>query len=210
MKTQIKQTIAKLSALAFVFAMVVSVAPKSSAIIDGPETVDVNAVVAASLQLQVDTGAITLNVDPDVQEGTNMTGGTASAGSITGGTVSDSTTTSVQTNDNDGYRLWIQLNGQTTTGSAVLDGAATSETIVAGDYSTENTFGYALTESGASTVDIFQPTATVIENLAGNDEAGLHEETNNHDETIFYYLNVDYTVPADTYQGTITYTASVL
>ena len=194
MKTQIKQTIAKLSALAFVFALVVGVAP-SNAEIDDTRTVDINAVVAASLQLQVDTGAVTINVDPDVNDGKNAN---------TGGVVTDSTTTSVQTNNQAGYELSIKLAGATNTGTAVLDSTTltTPVSINAGDYNSENTFGFALGTSTGTTVTPFTNTSDVI---AGSQHG---QATNNHDQTIYYYLNVDYTIPADTYAGTVTYTAS--
>lgn len=209
MKTQIKQTIAKLSALAFVFATVIAVAPQSEAETDAVREVQINAEVVASLQLQVDSGSVLLEVDPDVNEGTNMTGGTATAsGSITGGTIvpGDYTTTSVQTNNIDGYKLQIQLNGHSTTGSAVLDGAnvANTTTIPAGDFSTENTFGFALESNTGSNVTAFTNSATDI------DGSDYGQSTNNHDQDIYYYLNVDYTIPADTYQGKVTYTAVVL
>lgn len=193
MKTQIKQTIAKLSALAFIFSLVVVAAPADAAT-DDTRDVTINATVLASLQLEVNAANVDITVDPDVNGGTNATGGV----------VADSTTTTVNTNNQDGYKLTISLAGAQT-GAASLDAQnITGASIVAGNFADENTFGFALNTSTASTVTAFN---SVASNITG---AGLGAPTNGHNETIYYYLNVDYTTPADIYQGTVTYTAVAL
>lgn len=199
MKTQIKQTIAKLSALAFVFALIVWVAP-SQAAEDAEEAVEINAEVLLSLQLAVDENIVNIEVDPDVNSGSNLSGSTVVAGS--------STTTTVNTNNQAGYKLQIKLAGKDTPGEAVLDGSgATNSTkigSVSGATSVDNNFGFAYDDSGIAAVTEFKNDSTDIAT------SGLSTPTNGEDETIYYYLNVDYTIPADTYKGTVTYTAMAL
>jgi len=188
MKTQIKQTIAKLSALAFMFALVVGVTP-SDAADDNPDDNDVliNAKVLASLQLTVDADQVDIQVDPDVNSGSNMSGGV----------VTDKTTTTVSTNNLAGYQLQIQLNGTGTGNTSAISSTS-------GTTTTENNFGYALNDDTISNLKAFDSTAEEISGSAH------WNPTNGHDQDIYYYLNVNYTVPADTYQGTVTYTAVTL
>ncbi len=198
MKTQIKQTIAKLSALAFVFALVVGVAPRSDAETDDTREVQINAQVLASLQLEVDSGSVVIQVDPDVNDGSNMSGGI----------VTDKTTTTVNTNNLAGYKLQIQLEGQEVSTGAQLDGTGAGNDVAisstSGATTIENNFGFALNDPNITTVTKFENVAT---DIAGS---GLATPTNSDTEDIFYYLNVDYTVPADNYQGKVTYTAVTL
>lgn len=199
MKTEIKKTIAKLSAVALMLAMVVSVAPQSDAA-ETSENVQINAAVLATLNLAVDAATVNISVDPDVNNGTNMSGGV----------VSDSTTTEVSTNNFAGYKLQIKLAGAASTGSAVLDGQNTTDVITAGDFATENTFGFALNAANAATVDTFTSVNADIYELDNTTLSGLGTATNQDFETVYYYMNVDHTKAADTYQGTVTYTAMTL
>jgi len=161
MKTQIKQTIAKLSALAFMFALVVGVTP-SDAADDNPDDNDVliNAKVLASLQLTVDADQVDIQVDPDVNSGSNMSGGV----------VTDKTTTTVSTNNLAGYQLQIQLNGAEVNSSAQLDGTGTGNTSAisstSGTTTTENNFGYALNDDTISNLKAFDSTAEEISGSA--------------------------------------------
>lgn len=195
MKKEIKKTIAKLSTVALMFAMVVSVAPQSDAATDNIRTVDINAEVLSSLQLVVDADTVNITVDPDVNGGSNMSGGV----------VSDSTTTTVNTNNFAGYKLAIALAGAETKTGAVLDGSGTTASIATGDFASENTFSFALNNAAATG-------STTLFTYANADitGSGLGQSTNSNQETISYYLNVDYTTPADVYKGTVTYTAIAL
>ena len=199
MKTQIKQTIAKLSALAFVLSLAVGVVPSQAA---NPELVLINAEVLASLNLSVDANLVEITVDPDVNSGTNMSGGVITAG--------DSTTTTVSTNNFAGYKLQISLGGAEVSTGAQLDGSGTTASIAAGDFNTENTFGYALNTATGTTVDAFTNGSADIEYVGTAIKSGLGTSTNSDSETIYYYLNVDHTKAADTYKGTVTYTALTL
>lgn len=204
MKTQIKQTLAKLSALAFMFALVVGVAPQSSALVDATREVAINAEVVDSLQLEVDSGTVNIQVDPDVDAGQNWSG--------TGAVDATSTTqTTVNTNNEGGYKLQIKLVGATATGTAVLDGSGTTTNTIptfgtqTGARASENIFSYALNDDDATNTVQFTNASTDI-----YPQAGLTSATNSDTEDIYYYLNVDYTTESDTYKGTITYTAVTL
>lgn len=202
MKTEIKQSIAKLSAIAFLFALVVWVAPSSDAATDASRDVQINAEVLASLQLSVDAASVDIQVDPDVDSGQNWTAGS-------GVDATSQSVLTVSTNNDAGYNLSIELAGATATGSAVLDGSGTTTNTIpsfataTGSRTTENRFSYA-TGSGETTTRQFTSSTAVIPG------AGLGNETNSNSDTIYYYLNVDHTTPADTYKGTVTYTAATL
>jgi hypothetical protein len=161
------------------------------------QQVELNVDIAQSLQVSVDSGAVMLSVDPDVQLGQNWNG--------TGGVVSEKTDLTVKTNAQSGYSLLIKLAGRTATGSAVLDGTTnTGNSITSsnGDrVATENNFAFALASGSALTVTAFTNADTPISG------AGISNPTNSNTESIYYYLNVDYTTPSDVYQGTVTYTA---
>ena len=161
------------------------------------QQVQLNAQVDQSLQIAVDSGAVALQVDPDVQLGQNWTG--------TSGLVTEKSAVEVKTNANNGYSLMIKLAGNTATGSAVLDGSGTSANQITSStgnrVTTENNFAFKLTNSGSSTVDNFTNSSTTISG------AGLSSPTNANTDNVYYYLNVDYTTPSDDYKGTVTYTA---
>lgn len=154
-----------------------------------------NVEVPEALVLNVDTGSLTMSIDPDIQLGQNWVG--------TGATTYKSTLT-VSTNNAGGYHLDIALAGQTATGSAVLDGTTnTGNQLLTGDAkSVENRFGWALT-STAAVVNSFgtqsSPTATGV-NYANRIE--------NDSNSIYYFLNVDHEQQSDTYKGSIIYTAT--
>lgn len=138
-----------------------------------------------------------LEVDPDIDLGQNWTG--------TGGEVSEKTTIEVKTNAQNGYNLMISLSGNTATSSAVLDGQTLTGSQISsssGDRITnENNFAFALNASGSTTVTNFVNTPTQVIG------AGSSGATNSFIDYIYYYLNINYTTPADTYLGTVTYTA---
>ena len=161
------------------------------------QQVEINVDIEQSLQLAVDSGSVALSVDPDVQLGQNWDG--------TGGIVTEKTTLSVKTNALNGYSVLVQLAGNTATGSAVLDGATNtgnSITSTTGDrVATENNFSFAAGSGALTTGTAFTNSATT---MAG---VGDSAPTNLSTDDIFYYLNVDYTKPADVYRGTVTYTA---
>lgn len=161
------------------------------------QQIELNVNIDQSLQIEVDSGSVILNVDPDIDLGQNWVG--------TGGEVTEKTVVEVKTNAQNGYNLMIELSGNTATGSAVLDGetlTGSQITSTSGDRVTnENNFTFALNASGSTTVTNFVNTATQISG------AGSSGATNSYIDTIFYYLNIDYSTPADTYKGTITYTA---
>ncbi len=166
-------------------------------LVDPYQQVELNIDVQQSLQLSVDSGSVLLEVDPDVQLGQNWSG--------TGGAVSEQTEVTVKTNARSGYKLMLSLAGYTNSGSAVLDGTTnTGNTITSltGDrVSTENNFSFARGTGTLATGMAFSSTAT---ELIG---AGSSGPTNAFLDRIFYYLNIDYTTPSDTYKGTVTYTA---
>jgi len=145
----------------------------------------------------VDSGSVLLEVDPDVQLGQNWTG--------TGGAVSEKTEVEVKTNAQNGYNLMISLAGNTATGSAVLDGQTLTGSQISSTsgsrVTVENNFTFGLNTGSAATVTAFQSTATQVS------AAGSATATNSYIDNIFYYLNIDYTTPSDTYMGTVTYTA---
>jgi hypothetical protein len=161
------------------------------------EQVEVNVNIDQALQLSVDSGSVALSVDPDVQLGQNWIG--------TGGTVMENTAVEVKTNADGGYNLLISLAGNTATGSAVLDGQTLTGSQITSSsgnrVTAENNFSFALNSSGSTSVTEFQNSATQVSG------AGTVNPTNSWTDLIYYYLNVDYTTPADTYLGTVTYTA---
>lgn len=161
------------------------------------QQIEVSIDIQQSLQLSVDSGAVLLEVDPDVQYGQNWDG--------TGGLATEKTDVTVKTNAQLGYKLMISLVGNTATGSALLDGTMNTGnqiTSTNGDrVNTENNFSFA-TNSGSYVIgEAFTPDSTQIS------EAGLSTPTNQNTDEIYYYLNVDYSLPSDTYKGTVTYTA---
>ena len=161
------------------------------------QQVELNVDVQQSLQLSVNSGAVALSVDPDVQLGQNWVG--------TDGVVSEKTDVTVKTNAQSGYNLMISLAGRTATGSAVLDGTTNTGNVIAssnGDrVNVENNFSFAYASGSLATGTAFTNTPLLIDN------AGLSNPTNSNTESIYYFLNVDYTTPSDVYQGTVTYTA---
>ena len=99
----------------------------------------------------------------------------------------------------------ISLAGNTATGSAVLDGTTdTGNTITsttADRVNQENNFSFSTNTGTGTTGTQFTNTTTQISGV------GTNAPTNAFVDSIFYYLNIDYTTPSDTYQGTVTYTA---
>ena len=161
------------------------------------QQVELNIDVQQSLQLSVDSGAVLLSVDPDVQLGQNWDG--------TGGAVTEKTDVTVKTNAQSGYNLMISLAGNTATGSAVLDGTTNTGNQITSSsgnrVSVENNFSFAVNSGSTATGTAFTNSATQVSG------AGTSAPTNSFVDEIFYYLNIDYTTPSDTYQGTVTYTA---
>lgn len=158
------------------------------------QDVALNVNLQEALIISIDTGAIVLNLDPDVQFGQNWVG--------TGGAVTQKNTISVSTNNGGGYALYVSLSGNTATGSAVLDGLnGTGNQILTGDAkNTENRFGWALNDL-ASSVNPFGSASAPVSTGIGSSGRVENDENN-----IFYYLNLDYRQSSDIYRGTITYT----
>ena len=86
------------------------------------------------------------------------------------------------------------LDGETLTGSQIT---STTGNRVA----TENNFTLVANTSTSATVTAFTNSSTAVA------DTGDTGPTNNSVDDIYYYLNVDHTTPADTYKGTVTYTA---
>lgn len=160
------------------------------------QQVQLNAEIAQSIQIATNSGSVNIQVDPDTQLGQNWVG--------TDGLVSDKSEIEVKTNAFNGYSILVQLAGATSTGSAVLDGDEVNSQIASNSgerNTTENNFTFALNVADATNVLGFENTA---QSVIGS---GLGAPTNSHIDTFYYYLNVDHTLPQDTYRGTITYTA---
>lgn len=161
------------------------------------QQIEMTAEVQQSLQLSTNSGSINIQVDPDVQQGQNWVG--------TGGIVSDYSNLIVQTNANNGYNLQVKLSGFTATGTAVLDGSGTPANQITSTsgarLTNENNFSFALGNSGSTTTSQF---TNVSVQISG---AGLAGPTNQNIDSIYYYLNVDHTLPNDIYKGSVTYTA---
>ena len=119
--------------------------------------------------------------------------------------MTEKTDVTVMTNAESGYNLMISLAGNTATGSAVLDGTTdTGNTITsttADRVDEENNFTFALNSGSTGTGTNFLNTSTQVSG------AGTSAPTNSYLDSIYYFLNIDYTTPSDTYLGTVTYTA---
>lgn len=173
------------------------------ALVPHDNTVSISAHVAEALILSIDDTTINLSVDPSINDGRDF---------------SQKNTLAVSTNAADGYVIQARLQdvfGASGTGNARL--ANGSNYITSGDaVSTENRLGYIAYNSDASksqaqllaendteyfsNLDSNLKIADGVSNVAGT-------ITNSTVHTVYYGLNVDYTVAAGDYSGTITYTA---
>jgi hypothetical protein len=155
-------------------------------------TVAVDAVVAEALVLTIGDTTLNLLADPSVNNGQDLT---------------QSTILTISSNAYAGFMIQGALAD---TGSVAnqIKGATHAATINGTpDGNTDNYFRVASSASslgGGTTVanTAFAGTTTLYTSAAAG--AAL---TNSDTVTLNYDLNVDYTKPADTYQGTITYTA---
>lgn len=86
------------------------------------------------------------------------------------------------------------MDGTTNTGNQIIS--------IDGDrLVNENNFAFGVNSGSSANVTAFTNASKTVSG------AGLNVPTNANTDNIFYYLNVDYTTPADIYKGTVTYTA---
>ncbi len=171
-------------------------------------SIRVRATVAEALVLTIDDATVDLNVDPSVDSGEDY---------------SQKTILTAKTNANTGYKIQAKLAGAENPALAELDGtdAGNTAVITSGNAkSTENRFGYIAynsTENSKTKTELKAEgtpaafAAGTAANLAlyngtAND-VGYAGPTNSQTHTIYYAFNVDYLIPAGTYEGTITYVA---
>jgi len=170
-------------------------------------TVSVTATVAEALILTLGSTSVNLNVDPSVYDGEDF---------------SQKTVLTAKTNSVSGYKIKAKLSGAENASSAQLDGTDTGNTsaIASGNArTTENKLGYiaynadvtksqAQLESDATNAQTFAAgTVADLTLYTGSGNIEATAPTNEQDHTVYYALNVDYLIPAGTYEGTITYVA---
>jgi len=151
-------------------------------------TVDVEASVQEAIIMTVSDTSLNLAVDPSANNGED---------------ISQSTDFTINSNAAGGFVVRAAIN-------QALTGADYGDTIANATGGGENTFAYGATV-GANDHAFGAEANTFITDLVATD-AGARESINAHNigtfqDTIHYYLNVDYTTAADTYNATITYTA---
>lgn len=165
--------------------------------------VRVRAIIQPALVFTIDKTNIDITANPSVNDGENYT---------------QKSLLSVATNAVNGYTIYGMLEGKNTTANAQLDDGANA--IVAGDSSTvEKTFGYyawdgnqtkdaaTVKAAGGKAFDNNSAGSPSFKDVSGND-VGFNTFTNNHEHTVYYGVNVDYTIPSGEYEGLITYTAT--
>jgi len=148
------------------------------AIISNANTVTVTAVIDEALIMTISAAGINLRVDPSVNGGIDQT---------------QQSVLTVSTNAS-AYTIASAL---TNTNKLCLGGSCAANAQITTATSGENTFAFNTTALGAGTI-LF----------GANVVAGANGYTNSVAHTIYYDLDVDYTIKAGTYTGTITYTAS--
>lgn len=151
---------------------------------------DIYAVVTEALVLQINNGTIALTADPSVNNGEDT---------------NDYTVLNVASNALSGYKIYGKLDDGS--GNARLSFG--SNHIASG--TGENSLGFIATNAAYSSgysvsADTALSNSSTMLHSNGSD-IGYPNTTNNQNHTIYYDLNVDYTTPAGTYAGTITYTA---
>ena len=154
-------------------------------------TVSVEATVQEALNMKINDTSVNLPVDPS-----------ANAGVFTDAT----TTFNVSSNAANGFKIQAQINRP-------LTGVAHGDTIANTAGGAENTFAYDLTGGanskvfGTSAGDTGITDKTADEQGATTQTLGNTQKIGTFQDTVHYYVNVDYTTAADTYGATITYTA---
>lgn len=150
----------------------------------------INAVVTEALLMTINTPTIQLHVDPAVNNGED---------------ISQYTGITTVTNALNGYSIYGKLdngNGQARLGTG---------TAYIASGTTENTFGFEALNAAYASNHVVTPDTSFSNNSSvissHSSIIGFPNPTNAQEHTIYYDLNVDYTVPAGSYGGTITYTA---
>ncbi|MBU1089608.1 hypothetical protein KKF38_02340 [Patescibacteria group bacterium] len=159
-------------------AATTTVVETGTAMLSNDNSFSVTAVVDEALIMTIDAAAINLRVDPSVNAGIDQT---------------QSSTLTVSTNSVS-YTISSSL---TNTNKLCLDGTCAANAEITSATSGENTFAFNTTAAGAG------DTA-----FGSNVVTAANGYTNSTGHTIYYDLDVDYTIKAGTYTGTITYTAT--
>lgn len=152
--------------------------------------VSINAIVSEALIMTIHNNTVAFEIDPSVNNGEDK---------------SQYTLLTAASNALNGYHIYGSLDDGT--GTARLTNGTSYITSGTG----ENNFGFeaknATYSSGESVIPdaSFSNSATMLASNSTN--IGLTHPTNAQQHTIYYDLNVDYTTPAGSYSGVITYTA---
>ncbi len=168
------------------------------AVVSIDNTVSVTAIVTEALILTINDTTLNLNADPSVNSGQDTT---------------QNTILSLASNAYGGFVITASLADTGATANQLLganNGAALTSADIAGD----NYFKFTsttpaggdgnLSDGGiVSSITAFAGSTTVYTATGSGGDL-----VNDGDVTVAYDFNVDYTTPADTYAGTITYTAT--
>lgn len=202
-----------------------AVADTGYGIVNVANNVTINAVVDEALIMTINASNVLLTADPSVNSGIDY-----SQKSVLTVKTNAANGYAIQGKLNQGI-------GATSSAPALL-GAATLTTIGSGNpIATVNKFGYVAyngdgvgspangtttpvaaraqtdfaTDAGAFTA-FASSSASLVKAIVGGGSVapsvGLSAATNGNVHTVYYGLKVDYLTPADTYQGTVTYTAA--
>lgn len=167
-----------------------AVIDEGSALLSVDNTVAVTAEVLEAIIMTLDKNAINLQADP----------------AVNGGEVdsTESNTFSISSNAAGGFELQQEIDGALT--------GATHGATIANDNTpgAENIFAYNLDGSGEDSAFSTTAASTGITDLtatdAGSQTAVGGRNVGTFEDTVHYYLNIDFSTPADTYDGAITYT----
>ncbi len=189
-----------------------------SAVLSWANNVLVTVFVQPALLMSLDKTSIDITANPSVNSGEDF---------------SQYSIIDVATNANSGYIIQASLDG-TEVAAAQLDGAGTTGIIASGDaLAAENVFGYIAyngdgsdadgvnlttnataadpsTETNEGAQSFANAAATLVSSDTSDTDIGtlgFSSLTNQALHTIFYMLNVDFTIPSDQYEGILTYTA---
>ncbi len=159
-------------------------------------TVSVTAIVAEALIMTINSTALNLNADPSVNNGQDATQSTVL--SIASNAYGGFLITASLTDGATANQLLGANNGAALTSAGATDNyfKFTSTTPIGGNGN--------LSDGGIVSTNTPFAGATTVYTAAG---AGA-DLVNDGDVAVAYDFNVDYTTPADTYSGTITYTAT--
>ena len=174
-----------------------AVADTGYALVNAGNSVSVSATVAEALVMTLNSSALNISVDPSINGGRDN---------------AESSVITVASNAYDGFTIKARLRDSSGT-SDQLKGAAHGATITSAGSGGVNYFKFSTTPASGLSANTVNSAVTATaaaysgDTVAYTSGNGGTNTVNAGTVTVNYDLLVDYTKPADTYAGTITYTA---